>query len=391
MKVAVLGGAGLQGRATLQDLSNASDVTNIICADVDFNGLNTFSQHLNMNKISKKVIDATDIHTLVKVLKGVDVVIDLLPKKFNETAAKAAIKADVSLVNCSYAQGLSDEVHELAKKKEITIMPESGLDPGIDLILCGYGVSQLDQVHELYSYCGGIPDAAAANNALKYKISWSLDSTLMSYKRSATMLENGKIINIPAKDQHDEKWLKKVSFPGFNNLEAIPNGNAIKFAKLLGIEGSLINTERRTIRWSGHADFWRKMVALGFLDNEFVDGLAYNITPYQFMLAHLEPRLQYEENEKDLVLMKNVIRGLKNNKEVEIIYDMVAERDLHTGLFAMNRTVGYTASIIAQMIARKEITKNGVLSPIKDIPYERFIKEISERGIKINESKRFVK
>lgn len=387
MKIAVLGGSGLQGRAALHDLCRSSDITNIVCGDVNFNGLDSFSHHLNMGKISKKLIDATNVDSLVELLQDdVDVVIDLLPKQFNMTAANAAIKARVPLVNCSYANGLSNEIYEKAKNDNVTILPEAGVDPGIDLILCGYGVSQLDEVSELYSYCGGIPDESAADNPLKYKISWNLDSTLMSYKRPATMLKNGKVIDIPAKVQHSEKWLEEISFPGIDNLEAIPNGDAIKFAKIFGIEDSVINTERRTIRWSGHAEFWRKMVGLGFLETEPVEGLPIEITPHQFMVAHLGPRLQYEKNEKDLVLMKNVLRGIKDDQEVEITYDMVAERDLTTGLFAMNRTVGYTSSIVAQMIAKKVITKTGVLSPTTDIPYELFIKEISKRGIKINET-----
>ncbi|WP_106496335.1 saccharopine dehydrogenase family protein [Lentibacillus sp. Marseille-P4043] len=392
MNVVVLGGSGLQGRAALQDLSHSSDVTGIVCGDVNFNGLDSFSHHLNMDKINKKVIDATNIESLIDLfIDNVDVAIDLLPKQFNNTAVQAAIEANVPLVNCSYANGLSNEVYEQAKKNAVTIIPEAGLDPGIDLILCGYGVSQLDEVNELYSYCGGIPDANAIDNLLKYKISWNLDSTLMSYKRPAKMLKNGNVIDIPAKDQHSEKWLEEISFPGIDNLESTPNGNAIKFAKLFGIEDSVRNTERRTIRWAGHANFWRKMVDLGFLETEPVHDLPAKITPHQFMVAHLEPRLQYGKTEKDLVLMKNIIRGKKDGQKVEITYDMVARRDLTTGLFAMNRTVGYTASIVAQMIAKKIITKTGVLSPTTDIPFELFIKEISKRGIKINETKKLIK
>lgn len=85
--------------------------------------------------------------------------------------------------------------------------------------------------------------------------------------------------------------------------------------------------------------------------------------------------------------MKNIIRGKKNGKSVELIYEMVDERDLETGLFAMNKTVGYTASIVAQMVGNKTITKPGVLSPTTDIPYEMFIKAIEKRGITINEQK----
>ncbi|SEP78764.1 Saccharopine dehydrogenase, NADP-dependent [Virgibacillus subterraneus] len=391
MKVVVFGGSGLQGRAAMYDLCTSPTVTKIICADVNFTGLDSFSNYLNMNKISKKTIDANNIQSLVDILEGADIAIDLLPKQFNSIVAKAAIEAKVHLVNCSYAQGLHDTVHEHAKEQEITIMPEAGLDPGIDLILCGYAASQLDEVHELYSYCGGVPSPEAANNALNYKISWNLDSTLMAYKRPATLLKNGEIIEIPAEEQHNKEWLKTISFPGFGTLEAIPNGNAIKFARLLGIDKSVVNTERRTLRWIGHGEFWSKMSALGFLSKEPVEGLPIELTPHQFLRAHLEPQLQYEADEKDLVLMRNIVKGIKDEQIVELTYDLVDKRDLETGLFAMNRTVGFTASIVAQMIVKEQITKPGLLSPIKDIPFEIFFKEINHRGIIIQESKQLVK
>ncbi|MUK87777.1 saccharopine dehydrogenase [Ornithinibacillus sp. L9] len=386
MKVVVLGGSGLQGRAALQDLGNSSQVTEIICADVSFTGVDSFQEYLNMDLITKRKIDATSQENLVALFQeGTDVVIDLLPKQFNEIAALAAIEAGVPLVNCSYASGLSDAVFEKAKEKDVAIMPEAGLDPGIDLVLCGYGVSQLDEVHELYSYCGGIPAAEAADNPLKYKITWNFDSTLMSYKRPALFMRNRELIDIPADDQHNETWRTDITLAGIKGLETIPNGNAMKFARLLGIEDEVINTERRTIRWQGHAQFWRNMVGLGFLEREPVPGLEGEITPYNFMLKHLEPRLQYKENEKDLVLMKNVIRGKKDGKDIELIYELMDERDVESGLFAMNRTVGYTASIVAQMIGNQTITKKGVLSPTTDIPYQLFIEEIGKKGIRIHE------
>jgi saccharopine dehydrogenase-like NADP-dependent oxidoreductase len=51
----------------------------------------------------------------------------------------------------------------------------------------------------------------------------------------------------------------------------------------------------------------------------------------------------------------------------------------------MNRTVGYTASIVAQLIANGEIKRKGLLTPVRDIPYQRFLDEIKKRGIIIRE------
>ncbi|WP_164215822.1 saccharopine dehydrogenase C-terminal domain-containing protein [Virgibacillus sp. YIM 98842] len=385
MKIVVLGGAGLQGRAALQDLGRNEAVTKIVCADMAFEALDEFSDYLAMEKIVKQKVDATSQENLAEIFSdNVDAVIDLLPVRFNETSARAAIETGVPLVNSSYASGLSEEVFRKAKEKRVAIMPESGLDPGIDLVLCGYAVSQLDEVYELYSYCGGVPEPEAANNPIKYKISWNFDMVLRTLKRPSRMKIDGELVDIPAQDQHNSEWIKEISVAGVEGLESMPNGDAVKFAKLLGIADEVVTTERRTIRWKGHAKFWRDMVGLGFLEEEAVPGFQ-GISPHDFLVKHLEPRLQYKGNEKDLTIMKNVIRGKKDGKKMEIIYELIDERDLESGLFAMNRTVGYTASIVAQMLADGTIEKKGVLSPTIDIPYQKFIEEVSERGIKINE------
>ena len=54
--------------------------------------------------------------------------------------------------------------------------------------------------------------------------------------------------------------------------------------------------------------------------------------------------------------------GMKGGKEERVIQHVIDFRDLETGFTALNRTVRYTASIVAQMIDRGEISSRGVLS-----------------------------
>jgi saccharopine dehydrogenase-like NADP-dependent oxidoreductase len=50
---------------------------------------------------------------------------------------------------------------------------------------------------------------------------------------------------------------------------------------------------------------------------------------------------------------------------------------------AMNRIVGYTASIGAKMIVRGDITKRGVLSTARGVNYWIFRDELKKRGLRI--------
>jgi len=53
---------------------------------------------------------------------------------------------------------------------------------------------------------------------------------------------------------------------------------------------------------------------------------------------------------------------------------------------AMNKGVGFPASIVAQMIAAGEITATGILSPTIHVPSRLFLDRLGQRGIRVEES-----
>ena len=386
MRILVLGGAGLQGKAVLYDLSRSRQVKEVVCADMNLAPLSPFKTFLDMDRIRLRHVDATDKNALVSLMsEGFDVVIDVLPAAFLGKVAEAAIEAKVHLVNTMYRHQLQAGFHEKALERGVSIMPESGLDPGIDLILCGSGMSQLDEVTELHSYCGGIPEPKAATNPLKYKISWTWQGVLSFYTMPARIIQDGQVIDVSPEDLHSEPWIKTTDVPGVGEVELILNGDAVTFAEAMGLSRTLRNTTRCTMRWPGHAALWKALIDLNFLSDEPVTGFPFEITPRRFMENHLEPQLQYKEGERDWVVLRTIVAGKKGGKAMKFTYDMLDMRDLETGLFAMNRTVGYTASIVAQMIAGDEIKAKGLLTAIRDIPFSQFLDEIRKRGIRITE------
>ncbi len=62
---------------------------------------------------------------------------------------------------------------------------------------------------------------------------------------------------------------------------------------------------------------------------------------------------------------------------------MIDHYDPETGMSAMMRTTAFPASIVLQMLASGAITKRGAILQERDVPADLFLKEISERGIKI--------
>jgi saccharopine dehydrogenase-like NADP-dependent oxidoreductase len=137
------------------------------------------------------------------------------------------------------------------------------------------------------------------------------------------------------------------------------------------------------MRWPGHCAFWYALAQLGFLDQAPIPVGKGSIVPRDFMRRLLEPQLQYAEDERDVAVIRVDVRGIKDGRKRRLLYQVIDLRDLASGLLAMNRTVGYTASIGAQMILRGDIEKRGLLSPLTDIPTDVFFTELRQRGIMV--------
>ena len=382
MKILLLG-VGMQGKATLHDLANSPDVTHVIAADANFDDLQNYVKHLDNAKITPIKLDVRDRSALSIQMKKVDAVIILLPQGFRLDILNLAIENGIHFIETSYALPEYADVSELAEAKGISILPECGLDPGIDLVLAGQAIRELDEVHELHAYGTGVPEQEAANNPINYKLSWTFSGVLSAYQRPAKMLKDGVVTQLTPSQMFSPENMHKVTLDTMGEMEAYYNGDAVKYLDILGIKDTTTSTGRYSLRWPGHAAFWKKMVDLGFLKEEPILVSGQKVSPRQFVHDLIEPNIHYADDERDVAGIRIDARGLKDGKCKRIIYQMIDRRDLETGLLAMQRTVGYTASIGAQMLLRGDIEKRGLLTPTSDIPVEKFIAELKKRNILI--------
>ncbi len=385
MKVLLLG-VGLQGKAALHDLAQSENVTEIIAADWDFETLLTYIEGKDYGPIvSCKHVDATSAESLAGLMaQKPDVVIDLLPKAYHNIIATAAVEHGIHLVNTSYITPEMQALADNAEERGVTILPEFGMDPGIDLVLLGEAVRSLDSIEDIITYGAGFPEEQAARNPLKYKVTWTFEGVLLSYRRAGKVIRDGEIIEFDDTEMFNPELIHEIELDGLGRLEAFPNGDAVKYAKLLGIEISgLQNLDRYVLRWPGHCAFWKSLLDLHFLDDEPLMVAGTTVDRKKFLVSLLEPQIQYTEDEQDVVVVRIDVTGTKDGQKKRLIFQSIDYRDLVTGFTSMSRTVGFTASIGAQMIGNGVITKRGLLSPVNDIPYDVFVDELHKRDISI--------
>lgn len=380
MKILLLG-AGLQGRAALHDLLRSPDVEQVVVADLEIDRARAAIPELADARVVCETLDAHDEVRAAGLMRSVDAVIHLLPAPFRLPMARLAVESGVHFVDASYADPQIGSLHRTALDKGVAILPEFGLDPGLDLVLTGLALREFDEIHELHSYGAGIPEPSAAGNPLKYKISWSFAGVLGAYTRSARRIRGGQVEEVPGADLFAPANVHTVHVNGLGDLEAYPNGDAVKYVAMLGLSGSVREAGRYSMRWPGHSETWRTLISLGLLSDEPIRTGGLDVVPRRFLHDLLLPQLQYGPQERDIALILLDVHGMQAGRSKRIVFQVLDYRDLETGLLAMQRTVGFTASIGAQMLVRGEIPGRGLLSPLRDVPAEPLFAALGRRGI----------
>lgn len=383
-KVLVLG-LGMQGKAVVHDLERSARVDQIVVADMDVAAARGHLEARHYSKSRAVPLNAARQSELLELVRQIAprLVICMLPTDFHYPIARAAVTVGCSFVSSSYTGQVADLDGE-ARAKGLQILPEMGMDPGIDLVLGRLAVDQLDTVHGLYSYGAGLPEPACSHdNPLRYKITWTFEGVLNAYKRPARLLKDGCEITIPGTAIFRPEHGHAISVPELGTLEAYPNGDAIHYIRSFDLGPEIRDMGRFAFRYPGHCRFWSVLAELGLLDDEPIEFDGVQVSPHRFLARHLAPKLQFRDDERDLVILRVEAWGLKDGQQRRVTYHLIDYRDLDTGLFAMNRTVGYTASIGALMILNGRINRTGVLSPTRDVPPRELLRELKARGMEL--------
>ncbi|KAG2066626.1 hypothetical protein BDR04DRAFT_1136654 [Suillus decipiens] len=229
-------------------------------------------------------LDVNNTNDLEAQVAARDLVISLIPYTYHATVIKAAIKAKVHAVTTSYVSPAMRELDEEAKRADIVVMNEIGLDPGIDHL---YAIKTIDEVHakggkikQFLSYCGGLPVPECSGNPLGYKFSWSSRGVLLALLNSAAYLSEGKQLDISGNELMGYAKPYFIS-PAFAFM-AYPNCNSMPFREWYNIPEAE-TVVRGTLRYQGFPEFIKALVELGWLDASEKDWLKEGLTWAQVM------------------------------------------------------------------------------------------------------------
>ncbi len=379
MKLLVLG-AGLQGCACAYDLLQNPNISQVTLADVRPIRLPGFLAGDWKGRLCTTRLDVTGDAAVRAAFQGQAAVMSAIPYYYNGPMAKAAVEC-----GCHFSDlgGNTDivleqkKLHDRARAKGISIIPDCGLAPGMVNILAAEGIRRLDRPETVKIFVGGLPQEPEP--PLNYQIVYSLEGALDYYTTPSWVLRGGKPTQVDALSE-----VEPVEFPSpVGTLEAFHTGGGISTLPF-AYEGKIGTMEYKTLRYPGHVAIMRPIRELGLLDNEPIDVKGKKVAPRDLFIAAVHPRLHKPEG-RDLVALQVQVTGQKGGKQARVGFRLIDYYDTRHGISAMMRTTGYSLSITGQMQVDGRVMAKGVCTPDEAIPFDGYVAELAKRGIEIKE------
>jgi len=395
------------------------------------------------NRLGRAVAwTAEDTGALRKLVNESDLVVSLLPPAFHVGVANVCLELGKHLLTTSYVSDGMRALDGPAREKGLVFMNEAGLDPGIDHMSAMRIIHRIEKkggkVLSFRSMTGALPSHGSNNNPFGYKFSWAPRGVLLASRNPAKWLENGREVNIPGEQLFENYRLEDVE--GVGTFENYPNRNSVQYREIYGLNDAT-TVYRGTYRMTGWCETLRKIVALGWLNDQPVPGFSgktygdltrhlvgagpdqdlpqaaaqyLNLEPYSAVIKRLgwlglfgeEPLPGDRNNPLDylnVLSLKKMSPGKQDRDMIVMHHEFIAEypggeRDLVTstlvdfgvvgGDSAVARTVSLPAAIAVRHILEGKIKEPGVHIPVQATVYRPILDELEKYGIVFRERKK---
>jgi len=370
MKIVVLG-AGLVGGPMALDLAE-DERFEVTAADLSEEALAKLrGKNPEIATVRQDLSNPAEVGALVA---GFDMVISSVPGCMGYATLKAVIDAGKDVVDIAFFPEDPFTLSELAERKGVTAIVDCGVAPGMSNLLVGYADSQLDETDTVLIYVGGLPEKRLW--PFEYKAVFSPADVIEEYTRPARYVQNGTLVVRPALSDSEI-----INFPHVGSLEAFNTDGLRTLATTIDAP----NKKEKTLRYIGHIEHMAVLREAGFFDKEEVEIDGVRLSPLALTSHLLFKRWKLEQGEVDLTVMRIIVEGKKGGQRVRYTYELYDRHDEVTGIHSMARTTGYTATVVARMLAEGLFTNKGVIVPEyigkRKACVEFILAGLAERGI----------
>ncbi len=374
-------GAGRQGTAAAYDMGHWGDARRVIVADANLEVARQSATRLNallgQELVEALEIDVENLSDLEKYFTGVDACLSAVPYIYNLEISKIALQAGVHYCDLGGHTGIARQQHAFdaeARRHGVSLIPNCGQVPGMGTTLSVFAIQMLDEPEDVYMWDGGIPQKPRP--PFQYLLTFNIGGLTNEYAEPAIFLRDGKVTEVEPMTEVEE-----VDFPPpIGKLEAFVAGGGTDTMPWT-YEGKLRTLQNLTLRYPGHYAQLRAFYDLGLwsLDPVRVNGT--QVVPREVFHALFEPKVTFPD-EKDLVIVRVRAVGKKDGQPAEAFVEVIDYYDEQTGFTAMERSTGWSAAIVAEMMAHGQ-TPLGSGGVEKMVPANAFVEALDRRGVKV--------
>ena len=342
-KIIVLGG-GLVGSAIAIDLAARYKVTAADICTESFDKLR--KAHVNTLQA-----DLSAPGVVSDVIRDYDLVIGALPGNMGYQTLRSVIEAGKNIVDISFMPEDYFMLDNLAQERAVTAVVDCGVSPGMGNIILGYHSARMSVSH-FTCYVGGLP--LIREWPFGYKTVFSPMDVLEEYTRPARLVIDGSVVTKEALSD-----IELIDPGRIGILEAWNSDGLRSMIKTMNIP----NMVEKTLRYPGTTDYIRMLRDCGFFSKEPVPVQGQGVRPVDLTAHLIFPLWKLKPGERDMTVMRIIIRGTENGKEMTYTYDLYDEYDTVTGTISMARTTGYTCAAVATLIMNGRFSHTGICPP----------------------------
>jgi len=442
MKKILIIGAGRSATSLIDYLLKNSKEFDwkITVSDVDIHlAEEKVSKHPNGNAISFDIRNAEQRRTAIE---SHELVISMLPAFMHGDVARDCVELGKHMATASYVSADMKKLDEAAKKKNILLLNECGLDPGLDhasaMKIIDEIKSEGGEIITFKSFCGGLVAPESNDNPWGYKFSWNPRNVILAGQGTAQWLDRGELKFIPYNRLFSQ--IDTVEIPNAGKFDAYANRDSISYIGAYGLD-RIQTMLRGTLRQHGFCKAWDVFVKLGLTDDSSIISNANQLTytsllesflpaakgslkdklknflstsweteienmldylevfndkkitvasgsPAQLLQALLEEKWKLKPTDKDMIVMQHQFEyNLKGSQQVSKINSsltLIGNDQHHT---AMSLTVGLPLAITVKNYLTGKFKTSGVQIPISQDIYLPLLKELEDFNISFKEER----
>ena len=358
-RITVLGGCGAIGSWATRTVAHDDYFDEVVIAENRYDAACALAGEVDPVKVSAVEVDANDIDSIKRVIKGSSVVLNCIGPyyRYGPPILKAVIESGIDYADVCDDLDATEKMLEMdgdAREAGVSALIGMGNSPGLANVLALYCaqtmLSEVDSV-DIYHIHGGEPSEGGA--VIKHRIHAMISDV--------PLFVDGKFVSVRMLEESGLAFAEDVDFRdvGTYRVYPYPHPETITLPKYL--EGLKRVTNKGTVLPTGYFDFTMDTVRLGLATEEPLLVQGAKVTPIEFEVAFILSRRQALLDQAGVTgpkgCLRVVVKGRKDGVGQTYIFSMSS-----TGAGAGEGT-GIPGGIGAILIGRGSITRKGVFPP----------------------------